>query len=398
MTRCVNIDWLEVFCLEDIEVEHDATFFMKRGFIVKQREYGTPQYSQMFTIFVDGIEFLEIRRCPYSKKSEHGLFADNACHIRLSNRTCYEPHPIDLLRAFLLQYKYTLKGISRIDICLDFVKFDTGLEPQNLIKDYMAGELAKVNQCKLSAHGKDSFDDRVWNSLSWGAEKSMISTKLYNKTLEMKEVTKKPYIVQAWYLAGLITNMDDEDTIVWRLEFSIKSEAKKWVEVSNESTDTTHKQAMSNTLDCYDNRDKLFIIHQSLAQRYFHFKIVEFKNGKRLRKDRCKDKTMFRLAQGTKAYKPERLTDKHFPTRTDKILLHRCEEIANNETLEQWQRQAAKNMCIVLKRDIAEITYNNMMENLAERKRQKNDEQYLALEVDRQLQTDHTSKYFESKQ
>ena len=54
----------------------------------------------------------------------------------------------------------------------------------------MAGELAKVNQCKLSAHGKDSFDDRIWNSLSWGAEKSMISTKLYNKTLEMKEVTK----------------------------------------------------------------------------------------------------------------------------------------------------------------------------------------------------------------
>ena len=66
--------------------------------------------------------------------------------------------------------------------------------------------------------------------------------------------------------------------------------------------------------------------------------------------------------------------------------------------MEQWQRQAAKNMCIVLKHDIAEISYNNMMENLAERKRKKNDEQYLALEVDRQLQTDHASKYFESKQ
>ena len=62
------------------------------------------------------------------------------------------------------------------------------MDPQNLIKDYMAGELAKVNQCKLSAHGKDSFDDRVWNSLSWGAEKSMISTKLYNKTLESRFV------------------------------------------------------------------------------------------------------------------------------------------------------------------------------------------------------------------
>ena len=211
----------------------------------------------------------------------------------------------------------------------------------------------------------------------------------------MSEVKKKPYIVQAWYLSGLINDMDDENTTVWRLEFSIKSEAKKWIEITDESTDTPHRQAMSNTLSCYDNRDKLFIIHQSLAKRYFHFKVIEKKDGKQVRKDRCKDKTLFRLAEGTKAYKPERLTDKHFPTRTDKILLHRCEEIADNETLETWQRQAAKNMCVVLKHDIAEITYKNMVENLAERKRHKNEEQFLALEVDRHLQTDHTSKYYE---
>ena len=386
MYRCVNIDWLEVFCLEDVKDTHDATFFKNAGFVVKARDYGTPQYSEMFTIESRGYDFLEIRRNPYSKKSKGGLFLDNACHIRLSNRTCYSERPIDLMRTFLIQFGYTLRGITRIDVCSDFIKFDNDLNPQNLIKRYMAGELAKVNQSKVSAHGKDSFKERAWNSLSWGSEKSMVSTKLYNKTLEMSEVSEKPYVRQAWYLSGLIPDMDDKTTTVWRLEFSIRSEAKEWIDISDESKDKVHHSAMSNTLSCYDNRDKLFNIHFSLCCHYFHFKIVEVDaDGKRKRKDRCKDEVLFKLSSGMTVYKPARLTDKKAPTRTTRMLLRKCEAIANDEEKEQWQRRAAKNMCLILANDLAAIGYNNMVENLEEIRVIREQERYLALEVDRTL-------------
>lgn len=386
MYRCVNIDWLEVFCLEEVSCNHDAQFFRDHGFVVKSREYGTPQYAEMFTIESKGYDFIEIRRNPYSKKTQGGLFLDNACHIRLSNRTCYEESPVNILRTFLIQFGYTLRGITRIDICSDFKTFDNGLDPQNLIKRYMAGKLAKVNQSKVSAHGKDSFETRVWNSLSWGSDKSMVSTKLYNKTLEMSQVSEKPYIRQAWYLAGLITDMDDRDTTIWRLEFSIRSEAKQWIEVTDESTDKPHRSPMNNSLHCYDNRDKLFTIHFSLYTHYFHFKVVEIdESGKKKRKDRCKDEVLFKLSAGMQVYKPQRLTDRKSPTRTDRMLLKKCKAIANDETKEMWQRRAAKNMCIILANDIAAIGYNNMLENLEELRVTREQERYLSLEIDREL-------------
>lgn len=386
MYRCVNIDWLEVFCLEDVSCNHDAQFFRDHGFVVKSREYGTPQYAEMFTIESKGYDFIEIRRNPYSKKTQGGLFLDNACHIRLSNRTCYEESPINILRTFLIQFGYKLKGISRIDICSDVKAFDNGLDPQTLIKRYMAGKIAKINQSKVSAHGKDSFETRVWNSLSWGSDKSMVSTKLYNKTLEMSQVSDKTYIRQAWYLAGLITDMDDRDTTIWRIEFSIRSEAKQWIEVTDESTDKPRKSPMSNALHCYDNRDKIFAIHFSLCTHYFHFKVVEIdESGKKKRKDRCKDVVLFKLSAGMQVYKPQRLTDRKAPTRTDKMLLKRCKAIANDESKEIWQRRAAENMCIILANDIAAIGYNNMIENLEELRVTREQELYLSLEIDREL-------------
>ena len=90
--KLVNLDWLEVYCLEPAGLAiPDAAFFVAQGFEVKAREYGTPQYREMFTIF-DGDHFpmYEIRRNPYSIKANGGIFNARACHIRLSNRQCYQ--------------------------------------------------------------------------------------------------------------------------------------------------------------------------------------------------------------------------------------------------------------------------------------------------------------------
>ena len=53
--KLVNLDWLEVYCLEPAgRAMPDATFFVAQGYEVKAREYGTPQYREMFTIFDGG--------------------------------------------------------------------------------------------------------------------------------------------------------------------------------------------------------------------------------------------------------------------------------------------------------------------------------------------------------
>ena len=74
--------------------------------------------------------------------------------------------------------------------------------------------------------------------------------------------------------------MDDEDTIVWRLEFSIKSEAKKWVEVSDESTDNPQASNDKRLIAMITEISYLLFINL-WHNAYFHFKVIEFKNGKK---------------------------------------------------------------------------------------------------------------------
>lgn len=266
----------------------------------------------MFTVYEKGFPFIEVRRSPYSLKENGGIFKIGDCHLRLSNRACYSTSPIDDLRHFIIAHNYTYKSISRIDLCLDFNVFDRGDKPEKVLNDYMEGKISKINQCNIGAHGKDRWDGRVWNSLKWGSPNSMVSTKLYNKSLELKETKDKFYIRDQWKAAGL-----RDDIPIWRVEFSISSDLKGFVKLDT-------GELINNLLTDYDTREKCLFRFHALAARYFHFKYVEYQdNGKLRRKDRCKDKILFKISKDEQVYKPAQLTLQTEPTRTDKMIMRR---------------------------------------------------------------------------
>lgn len=304
MTRCINLDWLEVFCFE-IGEPHDANYFRHAGFVVDEREYGTRIYNQMFTLMGDdGHPLLEVRRSPKSL-----LMPQQATHLRLVNRSCYFDNAAEVMALFIDRYDYTFQRISRVDICLDFVRFDDNTLPRVFMQRYMRGKFSKINQANIRAHGSDNWTGRVWNSVSWGSPSSMIGTKFYNKTLELYDPKTdsfgKPYIRHAWFEAGLIDNidrctLDGVEQEIWRVEFSIKSSVKRWsvIELDGKSK---HYQSLHNTLDCYDCKDKLLTMFAALQQHYFHFK--RYVMGQR--KDRCPDRRLFNFNIAQTLVKPE---------------------------------------------------------------------------------------------
>lgn len=318
-TRCVNIDWLNVAFLEPIGKPLTFEYFKREGLNVVSRGYGTPVFAEVLLIKQNSMPFLEIRRNPYSKKGQGGIFSPRLCHIRLDNRACYLEDPINELRKFVLAYHYEYVGISRVDICCDFNRFDTGADPAKFILKYMRAEISKINQCNLAAHGKDNWTGRTFNSLKWGSESSLITTKLYNKTLEMQQAKEKPYIIAAWKDAGL-----DLTKPVWRIEFSIRAEGRHVV-----STDGEYIELGLTTIDA---RRKLWVLFAGLSRKYFHFKHVEFVGDKPKRKDRCKDVELFRYTADIPVYSPKRLNGRQAPDRTDRILLRR---------LQRYQDEAA---------------------------------------------------------
>lgn len=318
MIRCVNIDWLELYCLESPNVYPcNAEFYRRQGYDVRERDYGTRQYREMFTIVDrDGLPWIEIRRNPVAgedAKGVKGMFNPYSCHIRLSNVACYSNDPVTKLENFLFQYQYDVSRIFRLDICLDFERFDKGDDPSDVLDRYLRGKYTKINQSNISAHGRDLWDGRKWNSVSWGNPKSMVSTKMYNKTMELQTAKDKPYIRYAWQMAGLVddyinltktkANGSTYKPEIWRVEFSIKSSARAWY-VIEDNTHRKQKQiALPHSLNLYESREQLLTAFASLSQHYFHFKHYQANR----RKDRCHDKVLFVFDKEDTVYKIDRL-------------------------------------------------------------------------------------------
>ena len=332
--KCVNIDWLEVFCSENTLCTPE--YFMSRGYNVKLRPYGTPQYSMMFSIQDEAKrDIIEIRRCPYSLKSQGGIFNENDCHIRLSNRTCYCPDPIGFLRRFLLDHGYRLKLISRIDICLDFAMFDNGMSPEFFISEYMRGAFLKLHQSRLhsygsdyevslAAHGNDTIKTKVWNSLSWGSKKSSVTTKMYNKSLEMRQKKKKHYIFNKWEKAGLRPDEND----IWRIEFSLSSAIKGYVRIDD-------GELLPSSLSLYDNEDKLWRAWSGCASRLFVF----VDKATATRKSRMKKIQLFDIYDDV--CKPIELSTEEDPTRTERMLIRYLNKLRQDNQLSKAEDDAA---------------------------------------------------------
>ena len=290
---------------------HDANYFRRVGLTVSERDYGTRVYKEMFTVNdVHGNPFVEVRRAPYST-GYGGIHAVEECHLRLVNAACYLDNAAAMMQNFIDTYGYTINRISRVDICLDFERFDEGDDPAVFLSRYLRQVYSKINQGNITAHGSDRWNGQVWNSVSWGSPTSAIGTKFYNKTMELYDAAtgtyRKPHIRYAWLKCGLI---DDFHKVmkqgkdgwytpqIWRVEFSIRSSVKKWfaIELNGEEK---HYQSIRNTLDMYDCREKLLTLFASLQQHYFHFKHYQ----KEQRKDRCPDKVLFRWNQPQVTYK-----------------------------------------------------------------------------------------------
>ena len=382
-SRCVNLDWLEVYVLEDSQrYPCDADYFRKQGYFVAERSYGTRQYNQAFTIEdAHGDPFIEVRRDPASADTKFSGYVRESANLRLVNRYCYANNPVQLLVDFMLRHGYIFQRIFRIDICYDFLEFDSGDDPERFARRYINQQFRKINQSKIAVFGDDEWAGFAWQSLKWGNEKSMVSTKLYDKTLELQaNKTDKAYIKYAWWNAGLVSHpielcqidSDGKKTFrhVWRVEFSMKSKARNWITIEWQGGKKVKKKAVPHKLDMFDTKQKIWERFEELAYHYFRFKHKEYKNVPAFilqnnhdkskphvdlelrRKYDCQDKVLFHFNMAREFHQLDQLPKEHKKRRDDAVLRRRiqaykmvhldpkiqvaCQTILDNLTRDEW--------------------------------------------------------------
>lgn len=309
----------------------NADYFRSHGYVVHEREYGTRVYNEMFTIEDQhGHAFIEVRRNPQSGSSTFTGLSELSCHLRLVNRACYANNPVRDMAEFMVKHDYIFQRIFRLDLCYDFIRFDSGDDPARFLRRYIENKFSKVNQCKVRVIGDDSWASFDWESVSWGAPTSMVGTKMYNKTKELKaKGDKKPWIKQAWFESGLVNdplNLPD----VWRIEFSMHSSARNWIVIEDADSKHNRKRAVPHTLEMFDGRDRLWERFEEMAHHYFQFRYVEYldkvnSDGERnlKRKDVCREKRLFNYNLDRTFYKIEGVAVECKPDKDDDILRRR---------------------------------------------------------------------------
>lgn len=296
--RIVGIDWLELYVNEGYGFDYSADGYRSRGYLVSEREYGTKTMAEMFTILDrTGHPFVEIRRNPRGLNSgaSQTVYQEGDSYVKLSNLYCYDENPVGLLLDFLNREHYHIKKIYRIDLYTDFEIFDTGDKPANVVRRIVNHTYSKINQSHRRTSGEDTWTECLDNWISWGKKGSMVSTKIYDKTKELKETgMHKPYIIERWRRAGYVDNVvaltkDNKPVQMWRIEFSIKGNAKGWIYVDKNESGDNESHMLEHTLELYSTTKGVTNAIANLVPYYFRFKIYE--EGKR--KSLCRDKELF---------------------------------------------------------------------------------------------------------
>lgn len=345
--RCINYDWVEVFCIEDDNYPaRTPDYYMQEcgRANVEVRDYGSPMYKEMFTICFRHRPLIEVRRNPLSKKSQGGIFPDNCCHVRLSNRVCYYADPIGFLLSFLKKHHLVYSSTKRIDIALDFNEFDSGDDPAAFLRRYHANRYAKMYQREFNDHGSDGWQTKLYNSIKWGSTASDINTKLYNKSMELsRQGHDKPYIRERWEECKLDLSRD-----VWRVEYSIQSSLKNLVSEEDGAT-------MPIDIMCFRTREMCLNMFMMLSDRYFDFRYVEkLPNGKLQRKDRCRRKELFNITPEDRAYRPfAEPSQKLMYDRTLFQVVERMAHLAERDTDDVRSREAIRRTAEIIVKNYA---------------------------------------------
>lgn len=256
------VDWLEIYCIEwkDVDIKDRLE---SKGYRVEIMPYTTRVYGQVLQVYKGKSEpYFTICRLPLSVRSNDssGILKAGSCHIKLHNHLCYVENVGAVAMQCCKDAGVTIQNISRIDLCADFQYFYNGMHPSTLIKGFASEKYLKIGQPRFTLHGTTEKGYNYYNSVLFGSKTSSVYTRFYEKSLEMKEVAQKDWIVDCW--RELEFDLDDKQ--VWRVEFAVHGPGRKML-------DRKTAEVQEITVQDLCSRDKIKALFISLAKRYFVF-------------------------------------------------------------------------------------------------------------------------------
>lgn len=248
----LSVDWLQFYCLRCSELADRTARIGGRTYEFKVNGNETPMWKRMGHVYYDSMEVATVCWNPRSSAIDA-----NAVSVKMHNRILYSDYwwtfssdVIDLLGV-------VYKGITRIDVCYDCNFLAGHRSVPQFLQDFVShpaltpGHIIRSGSRRMTINAtRDKLGGSSISAIRWGSHSNDVGAYCYNKSLEMLEVKRKPWIEQRWMEAGLVNVMrgDDWDSLkdsekkrlidlgiveqdymecpVWRFELSIKGHGK----------------------------------------------------------------------------------------------------------------------------------------------------------------------------
>ena len=301
----IGIDWLQMFGVLGVEFKEGQHGI----FTAKKEEYQTRHFKELYTIFLGTDEVATLQAQPHSKIIDTG----NAI-IKISNKYLYQKELQLFTNNLMKCLNFKFVSISRIDLNIDFEVFQNGYKVSNFLRDFTTGNIIKHGKNKFKLQGTQS-EVLEYDYLRFGSATSNISTYIYNKSKELREVKNKPWIIDSWKLNGMNNEVD-----VYRLEFSIKKMNKNAV---NED-DGTFIQMNDLSMIIRNNFESII---KYLIQKIWKFS-TKVNWVKTKEKYRCKTIDFFKF--GVQNISLQRVSEKKQSNRMDKVFIKKLESLNND--------------------------------------------------------------------
>lgn len=270
---------------------------------IRRLNYATKHFKIVEEIYYQNQKLFTVARQPHSSilPKDHHM-------IKWDNKFLYEPDSIRKGLQHLSILGLKLKNLTRLDLAIDFNTFKYGLLPNTFIDKFMKGDYIHNGRAKFDVIGRQGKINK-FEYFRFGNPTSRCSIYLYNKSLEMQEMTFKQHIFEKWKANGLDVKRD-----IWRLEISLKTQNLDLI-------NTETGEAVEFEINKCKDQEFLELIYKTTLSHYFRFK----HKSKQKNKDRWKDVDLFNnITYDSRINFTSKLTDHD---RSDKIFLRKLEQL-----------------------------------------------------------------------
>ena len=308
------IDWLQLHCRVKKKelLQHNGK--SKTGkYDLQIQEIKNPIWSKHLNVKLGDDILAHLSFEPHSN-----ILPETSSHLKINNKFLYSEILPELVADLLEELELGFLSVSRLDIAADFVKFKKMSCPA-FIKSVVQKKLLKRYTTSFALQGMLTRSMPI-HYIRFGSKNHEVQWYLYNKSKELREKTKKPWIEAHWQANGLPCRSRD----IWRLEFSLKP--SQFGVVFDGAVEIEF-----NNLDIL-KPSHLLAVFSALYQKHCDFR----RNDGQVRKERMKKVELLNVEDYSGVF--AKVSDKKESNRIHKVfikMLHQLNNdwrIANQET------------------------------------------------------------------